>query len=146
MPIRPLALAIMWREDSILVMEGHDHIKNETFYRPLGGGIEFGEPSPISLKREFQEELNAEIVIEGYLATFENIFTLEGQMGHEIVLVHAAHFVDDRFYQADEITMVEEEGEGRALWIPLSAFADEGLRLYPDNLYDLLITLRETGK
>ena len=41
--IRPLALGVVWRGAEILVFEGYDHVKDETFYRLLGGGIEFGE-------------------------------------------------------------------------------------------------------
>ena len=41
--IRPLALCLLRRSGSVLVNEAHDHVKNERFCRPIGGGIEFGE-------------------------------------------------------------------------------------------------------
>jgi 8-oxo-dGTP pyrophosphatase MutT (NUDIX family) len=40
-----------------LVAHGHDSVKSEDFYRPLGGGIEFGELSEAALRREIKEEL-----------------------------------------------------------------------------------------
>ena len=41
--IRPVVLGLVRRNNKILVSEGHDKNKNETFYRCLGGGIEFLE-------------------------------------------------------------------------------------------------------
>lgn len=41
--IRPLAICVFRHAGRILVAEGTDEVKGETFYRPLGGAIEFGE-------------------------------------------------------------------------------------------------------
>ena len=41
--IRPIAICVLRRHDEILVIEGRDESRDLTFYRPLGGGIEFGE-------------------------------------------------------------------------------------------------------
>jgi hypothetical protein len=41
--IRSVSLCIFLNKNRILVFEGYDKIKGETFYRPLGSGIEFGE-------------------------------------------------------------------------------------------------------
>ena len=43
--IRPIAVCVVRNNDNILVFEGYDPVKKETFYRPLGGAIEFGEHS-----------------------------------------------------------------------------------------------------
>ena len=45
--IRPLAICVFLNNNRILVAEGYDPIKQQTFYRPLGGGIEFGEGKSI---------------------------------------------------------------------------------------------------
>ncbi len=47
--VRPLAICVFRHHDRILVMEGYDPVKKEHFYRPLGGGIEFGEPGHVKL-------------------------------------------------------------------------------------------------
>ena len=51
--IRVLSLGIFRRGDSIFVAEGFDQVKGETFYRPLGGGVEFGEQAADALVRAY---------------------------------------------------------------------------------------------
>ena len=62
--IRPVVLGIVKKDNKILVSEGFDKVKKQTFYRCLGGGIEFLETSVEALKREYQEELHIDIEIE----------------------------------------------------------------------------------
>lgn len=76
--------------DRILAAEGFDSVKQIQFYRPLGGGVEFGEHSRDALAREIKEELNAEIEDAQLLGVIENIFTHEGRQGHEVVFVYDA--------------------------------------------------------
>lgn len=40
--IRPIAICLFSHDDKILVSEEHDLSRKQTFYRPLGGGIEIG--------------------------------------------------------------------------------------------------------
>jgi len=85
--IRPLAICLFRHTDKILVSEEHDPSKGETFYRPLGGGIEFGEHSLDTIYRELMEEIGAEVKDLVYLGTLENIYVFNGIPGHEIVQV-----------------------------------------------------------
>ena len=64
--IRPIALGLAVKNNKLLVSEGFDKVKNETFYRCLGGGIEFLEKSSDALKREFKEEIGANIIIKDF--------------------------------------------------------------------------------
>jgi len=86
--IRPLALGIFRRADTLLVFEGYDPVKGQVFYRPLGGGIEFGERGAEALAREMREEIGAEVANLRYLGLCENIFTNAGEIGHELVLLY----------------------------------------------------------
>ncbi len=141
--IRPLALGVIWRGAEILVFEGYDHVKGETFYRPLGGGIEFGERGPEALRREFREELGAELVDVRYLTTLENIFTCDGARGHEIVLLYEATLADRSFYEQETLQVHEETETLPACWMPLREFREGGPPLYPDGLPEYLNLARD---
>ena len=75
-------LGIVYCGEQILVEEFHGrHSKGEgTFYRPIGGSIEFGELSNQALIREYYEELQVEINIQHYLGCLENIFKIGGKL------------------------------------------------------------------
>lgn len=136
--VRVIAICVVRREDSILVFEGFDSTAGVPFYRPLGGGVEKGETSIAAIHRELREEIGLEIVDLKLLGTVENIFTLEGQPGHEIVFVYEARFADTSAYEREEFTVTEDNGEtfpGR--WRPLSFF-DGYHRLVPEQLMELL--------
>jgi ADP-ribose pyrophosphatase YjhB (NUDIX family) len=135
--IRVLALGIIWRGDELLLMEGYDPAKRQTFYRPLGGGVEFGEPGRDALIREFNEELGAELANICYLGTLENIFTFDGQPGHEIILLFAAEFADEALSAHDNLGAVEDQERIPTAWMRLADFTDE-TPLYPEGLCDLL--------
>ncbi len=45
--IRPLVICLFWQGQRILVAKGYDPLKREQFFRPLGGGIEFGNGKTI---------------------------------------------------------------------------------------------------
>jgi len=138
--VRAIAICVIRNRDAIFVFEGHDSIKGETFYRPLGGTIEFGEHSSQTVLREFGEEINAEIKNLKYLAALENIFIHEGQTGHEIVLVYEGEFADQSIYST-EIVMGKEDDGGlfKALWKPLEDFAGGKAPLYPVGLLKLIL-------
>lgn len=138
--IRPIAIGIFRKGDSILVFEGYDPSKDQTFCRPLGGGIDFGEHSRETLIREIREELQAEISEVRYLATLENIFVHHGRPGHEIVAVYEAAFADPAFYEGDELIGYEDDNsEFKAVWRSLKIFQRGEVPLYPDGLLELLI-------
>ncbi len=134
--IRPLTLAVIRRGDSLLVFEGRDEVKDETYYRPLGGGVEFGESSKDALKREFGEELGAEIEVGERLGVLENVFTWRGTAGHEIAFLYEAVFVDPSFYERDEMKIIDEPAT--ACWVDLAGFRDGSKILYPEGLMGLL--------
>jgi len=138
--IRPLALAIIRKEDRILLLKGRDSFKNETFYRPLGGGIEFGETGQRALIREIREELDAEITDIEFIGALENLFTYEGKPGHEIVLIYKAELADRTLYEKAFIEGHEDDNSDfKAEWKSLSDFADGKPPLYPDGLLELLL-------
>lgn len=138
--IRSIVIGIIMHQGRLFVAEGHDDVKNEIFYRPPGGAIEFGERSHNTLVREFREELGAAVAPGRYLGMLENIFTCNGKADHEIVLCYETRFNDPTFYQQESVTGHEDDGQSfQALWKPLTDFQEGRAILYPDGLLDLLI-------
>ncbi|HEX6305871.1 MAG TPA: NUDIX domain-containing protein [Anaerolineales bacterium] len=147
--IRPVVIGLFGHADKILVFQGFDSVKDELFYRPLGGMIEFGESAQDALRREIVEELGQEVFNLRYLGALENIFVYEGEPGHEIVLVYDGEFRDASIYN-EEIVEGYEHDAGRltyqAMWKSLEEFrAKDAPPLYPDGLLDLLLKI-EGGK
>ncbi len=139
--IRPLALCVFRREDMIFVARGYDARKDETFYRPVGGRIEFGERGCDAVIREVREELNAEVTNVTYLGALENIFTYENAPGHEIVLIYNGRFTDP-VLNADDVCVQGRDGARvlyEAGWRPLEFFQGNAAPpLYPEGLLELL--------
>lgn len=138
--IRVIAICVIRKGDSIFVFEEYDRSKSQSYCRPLGGGIEFGERSSQAVVREFREEIDAEIVNLRYLQTLESIFTFNGSPGHQIVFVYEGDFADESFYRRDLVIGQEDSGERfRAVWRSITDFRDGELPLYPDGLLELLL-------
>ena len=138
--IRMIAICVFQRGGKILVAEGYDTIKQQHFYRPLGGTVEFGERSIDTVSREMKEEIDAEVTDLQYLGAIENIFIFEGQKGHELVQVYDGRFVDEALYNKKIINGIEEGAHFRASWLDISKLGPDSPPLYPTGLLDLLET------
>jgi ADP-ribose pyrophosphatase YjhB (NUDIX family) len=146
--IRVVALCVFLHttpdnQKRIFVGEGHDPHTKTTFYRPLGGAIEFGERGEFAIKREIREEVGAEIYGVRYLGLLENIYRFNGRRGHEISLIYDATFADKKVYELPGLKTAERpkegKGEFRAMWYNLDAFRSRNQRLYPSGLFELLL-------
>jgi ADP-ribose pyrophosphatase YjhB (NUDIX family) len=135
--IRTIVLGIFRHEDRLLVFRGDDPSRNVVFYRPLGGGVEFGERSCDAFVREMREELGAEVTDVHFLGTLENIFTHRGKRGHEIVLLYAARFADPTLYTRQSWTGDDNGIAIPVLWKPLADFRNGDL-LVPRELLAFL--------
>ena len=136
--IRALAICIFRNGDKILVFEGYDPKKDQTFYRPLGGGIKFGERSDETVYREIKEELGEEVTDLCFLGTLENIFVFNGIPGHEIVQVYDGRLINFGLYEQAEMSGAEADGgQFKVLWKRLDEFNPQ-TPLYPDGLLEML--------
>lgn len=129
--IRPLALAIVKKNDKVLVQVGFDSKKNEKFYRLPGGGIEFGETGIVALHREFMEEFGSEINNVKSLGVLENIFTFEGNGGHELVMVYSADLMKESLYDEKEMRILDND-QSYAIWENIDVLKDS--HFYPDGI------------
>jgi ADP-ribose pyrophosphatase YjhB (NUDIX family) len=137
--LRVIAIAALVHRDHVLLAEGHDPVKGETFYRPLGGGVEFGERAAEAVVREFVEETGFEIEIVDSLGVVENLFIYHGQPGHEVVFEFVARFAEGA--APPELATVEAtEGAATfvAKWLPLAEVLAGVHRVYPDALPERL--------
>ena len=139
--IRPIAICLFRNGNQILVSEGFDTVKQSYYYRPLGGGIEYGESSKAAVLREVQEELNVEVENVQLVGVIENLFTYQGKQGHEIVFVFDGEFSDKSLYELDEIDCYEQEADVRfkAKWQSLDEVKKNGSKLVPKDLANLLL-------
>ena len=135
--IRPLALCIIQNQNKILVMNGYDPKKDQLFFRLLGGGIEFGEQSEQALRREFQEELATDLENVEFVTIIENIFTFNGNQGHEIALIFKGNLSNKDLSSQEEMRILDSESE-TASWQKISDFKDKKLILYPDGILEYL--------
>jgi 8-oxo-dGTP pyrophosphatase MutT (NUDIX family) len=89
-----IAIALIRDGNRLLVFETRDSLTGERMYRPVGGGIEFGETGQQALVRELREELDAEITPPRYVVTLENIVVHESRARrHEIFQVYETELV-----------------------------------------------------
>lgn len=145
--IRPIAVCLIRNGDRILVSDGVDPETGGVYCRPLGGSIEFGERARDAVVREIREELGVEIREVRLLGVLENLFTLDGQQGHEIVFVFDARFVDESLYQRAKLPFHEAGWrDADARWFDLSTAKEDPARLVPEGLIEFLEGLRDSGR
>lgn len=133
--IRPIAICLFRDGQRLLVSEGYDPVKQRYFFRPLGGGIEFGESSQAAIVREIREETGHEIHQIQLLGVLENRFVFDGKPGHEIVFVYDAEFVDRTLYQQGCIAWAEQgEQSAIAYWKTLEEIQQQQICLVPEEI------------
>jgi ADP-ribose pyrophosphatase YjhB (NUDIX family) len=132
---RCLAVGVIRRDDgAVLLQTGYDPVKEERFYRALGGGIEVGERSRDAFAREIREDLGAEVAEARLLGWVENIFTFEGRPGHEIVAVYEATLADRSLYGREELDLADQLRPSKAVWVRL----DDDVIVYPSGVRELI--------
>ena len=136
--VRATAIAVLlWREHLLAARYPH---ADGAFYRPLGGGIEFGERAVDAVRREFLEELGREIEVVEQLGVAENIFELDGEPGHQVMFEFITGWPDGH-EPADLEPLLGREENGElidARWPPLSEVLAGSYTLYPDGLAERL--------
>jgi 8-oxo-dGTP pyrophosphatase MutT (NUDIX family) len=136
--IRVIALGLIRNGNKIFVSEGYDPVKQEKFYRAMGGGVDFGETSFEAVKREFQEEIQAELKNIRYIGCLENLFIFNGKPGHEIIQLYECDFVEPKYYQLERQEFTEGERKKIAVWVDINHCKSGELRLVPEQFLDYL--------
>lgn len=137
--IRPISLGLIEHEGHIFVSQGEDPATQETYYRFLGGGIDFGETSQQALLREFKEEIGAALVEVEYLTCIDNLFQLGGDRKHELVQLFRAKFSDPAFYALQErFQLIEGDLVKEAFWLETARVRNGECRLVPECCVEFL--------
>ncbi|MCY4525192.1 MAG: NUDIX hydrolase [Anaerolineaceae bacterium] len=134
--IRPMALCVFRHNGRILVARGHDRSNGASFYRPLGGGIDFGETGAEAVVREINEELGQAISAPRYLGALESVFRYRDKPRHELLLIFDADFLDPGIYEREHVEGREGQRRIIARWLALDEICDAPL--VPEGLSDLL--------
>ncbi len=136
--IRHKSLALIWRDNRILVCAIPDDTGRIKGWRPLGGTIEFGERSRETIVRELAEEISATVRDVRPLTVLENIYQHEGQTGHEVVFIYTVVLDDCGLAAADEFVVDDEGTRFACAWVPVSDFKTKKTALFPDGLLDFV--------
>lgn len=138
--IKAKALCVISRNGNEILAGagGRDDVKNESFGRLIGGGVEFGETSEIALRREFKEELNAELENLKLIDVIENIFTFNGKQEHQILFLFKGEFVDKELYQQDRMKIIDSHND--AIWYPVEDLISGKSKVYPVVDYKSIIS------
>jgi ADP-ribose pyrophosphatase YjhB (NUDIX family) len=134
--------------DRLLLARFIDPDDGSTYFRPLGGGIAFGETGEQAVRREFHEELEVELGDVRHVGFLENLFEMDGRSYHELCLIYLAEpdgWSIDRF---DGYVVPESVGPGGDETAIVKSL-DEVVTtspLYPDGVMDLLEVLTSSRK
>lgn len=136
--VRAVAVGVARRGDEVLLSRLRDPGADEWFYRPVGGGIEFGEMSEETLAREFDEELDATVEDYELVDVLERTFEFDGNPGHEIWFLYEVSLAESWPYERDAFEGREPEHDEtfRVEWLPIDAL--DGETVYPEELASLL--------
>ena len=122
----------------ILVSPGYDKVKDQHFYRMLGGGVNFQETVEEAIRREIKEELNSEIKNLKFLQVTESIFEYNGDKGHQICFIFGGELERKELLNEKTILVVEDDYEIEAKWVPIREILEGDRSLYPEIDLNLL--------
>lgn len=118
--IRFVALGAVFRGDELLVFEAESPSTGEVFYRLLGGGVEFVDPTPVG--------------------TFERTFSYDDESEHEVWRVYEGGFRESWPYREDRFSFTEPElgTEHLARWMSRERLRAESTTFYSPAVLDAL--------
>jgi ADP-ribose pyrophosphatase YjhB (NUDIX family) len=128
--IRPNSLAIIKKNGKVLAIKAEDKVKGDKFYRLIGGGVEFGELSLGTLKREIREELDSTTVNEKFICPIENVFEYNGEKYHEITFLYECDLLEETIYN-QEVVKILDKDDSFAEWVDIEKVKNSEVILYP---------------
>ena len=106
----------------------------------IGGHVAFLETTEETLKREFLEEIHAEIAVDQLVAVQENFFMWGEKPCHQVHFYYHVHLTDDTFPREGEIAGFDQLDNLRVdldfVWVPLEQL--KNISVYPRGIERLL--------
>ena len=137
--IRACSFCFVQEEDRLLFARFIDPDDGSYYYRPLGGGIGFGETGEEAVRRELREELGVTLGAVRFIGFLENLFEMRNEQYHELCLVFVADpdgWSIDRF---DGFAIPDSVGPGSEETAIIRSIGDidSTVPLYPDGVSEL---------
>lgn len=133
-------VAGVWIQDGRVLLH---RASNDKIWSLPGGRVEMNESSPLSLQREFKEELDLPVEIGRLVWVVENFFEYREKKVHEIGLYYLVSTEDKPAISKGPFHGME--GERLVYeWVPISEL--ENVVLYPEFLKKALKEIPETTK
>ncbi len=137
-----------YRVGVILIRDGRILLQKpkDDDYAVIGGHVCGMETGAEALKREYREELHAEIEADRLMAVGENFFPWGKKPCHQICLYYSVRLLDSAiplegtFHGYDELD--NERVDLDFCWLPLEALK-RGTKVYPLELIPFLIAPRK---
>lgn len=109
------------------------------YHRLIGGSVELGETHREAIVREVHEELGATVRDLTYVDVVENMFSIEGVPGHEVVFIYRGHLDPEPAPSGAQLT----ESDGSVVPVVWRPFDDavEPLPLFPAGAARLALDL-----
>lgn len=134
-----------YRTGGILVLNGRILLQKpkDDDYAIVGGHVCRMETSEVALKREYREELHAEVETDRLIAVGELFFPWGEKTCHQICLYYSLRLSDasipleGSFFGYDDLGHRRLDLEYR--WVPLEELK-KGLKVYPLELIPILLT------
>jgi ADP-ribose pyrophosphatase YjhB (NUDIX family) len=137
-------MAVIRRQrDGALLVSEYTGPDADSFHRPLGGHVEFGEYARETVQREFQEEIGQRLADVRLVGVLENIFQWNGSTQHEVVFLFRAGFVNAAAYEIAEQRILDNTDHWtRVIWRPPGSVTPP---LYPAGALELITRSAETS-
>ncbi|TYS68256.1 NUDIX hydrolase [Sutcliffiella horikoshii] len=133
-----------YRVAGVWIQEGHillHRASGDKIWSLPGGRVEMNEASPLSLQREFIEELDLSVQVGRLVWIVENFFEYRAKKVHEIGFYYLVSTDDKQALPNESFHGVE--GERLVYeWVPISELED--VVLYPEFLKKALKKVPET--
>lgn len=117
--------------------------KSDEGYAYPGGHISFGETNAEALRREFAEEIEADIAVGELKWVGEIFFPLNGKPCHQICLYYSVKINNIDDFSDDVFTGTEEmRGDNFQIefhWIPTAQL--NNIKIYPEKTAELMLKL-----